>query len=409
MLLSFLALLCLLGFAAYVMTSEERTRVLRDVALFLEGDARRDRFLAGLRERTRWALLTPALILVNFLVMVAMLLGGGTEAGTPEHLVSWGANLGPRTTNGEWWRLVQAIFVHSGVLSFIANTAGLLQAGLVLERFVGPLTFASVYLTAGILANLAAVSGNPLAVSTGASGAVFGVYGLFISAGVWAAVAGTSQNIPRATLERLAPAAGIFVLYNMVSGDLSLAAESVGLIAGLVMGAVLTRPIAFYKPSTRRIATTAAASLAIAVAAAIPLRGLDDFRPELNKVVEVEERTASEYEAALERFKNGRLSAESLAKMIEESIVPELRAAGDRLNEVDKVTDEHQPLVASAKEYLRLRHESWRLRIEGLRKMVKPGASGAALQQAVTATLMQAERTERDSLASLQSAKDALH
>ena len=405
MLWSLLALMCLAGFGFYVMTAEERVRVLRDIATFLEGDVRRDRFLAGLRERTRWALLTPALVLLNFIVLIATLTSGGTGA---DHLISWGASIGPRTSNGEWWRLVQAMFVHSSGLHFLANAAGLLQLGLVVERFVGPLAFASVYFAAGILANIVALSGDPLSVSAGASGAIFGVYGLFISAGAWAGMTGTSLKMSRISVERLAPAAGIFVLYNVLSGTLSVTAELVGLMTGLVMGAVLTRPIAYYKPPTRRIATTAAASLTIAIAAAIPLRGIDDIRPEVSRVVAVEERTASEYEAALGRFKSGRLSAESLVALIEGSIVPELQAAGARLNSVDKVTPEHQPSVASVKEYLRLRHESWRLRIEGLRQIVKPAASGQELQQTVTMTLMKAERTERDSLASLQSATAGL-
>jgi membrane associated rhomboid family serine protease len=396
----------MLGFAFYMMTAEERARAAVAAAAFLEGDPRGDAFIKRLRERTSWTLVTPAIIALNAVVLILVSFG---SAASPEHVLSWGGNFGPRTTNGEWWRLITSMFVHTGMLHLIANTAGLLQLGLVVERFVGPLALVSVYFAAGILGSLTSVSQDPLSVGTGASAAIFGIYGLFASAAVWAQLAGSTLQVSLETLKRLAPAAGIFLVWNLASGALSFRSELTGLLVGLISGAVLTRPIAYYKPSARRIATTAAAALTIAIAAAIPLRGFDDVRPEIKAVIAVEERTASEYESALGRFQKGRLSAESLVQLIERTIVPELQAADARLSAVDKVTPAHQPMVASIKEYLRLRHESWRLRAEGLRKMVNPTAPAqGTLGETVTMTLMQAERTERDSLASLQKTRTDL-
>jgi rhomboid protease GluP len=404
---SLLAFLCILGFAFYMMTAQERVRAAVAAAAFVEGDPRRDAFIKRLRERTRWTLVTPAIIALNAVVLVLVSSG---SAANPDHVLSWGGNFGPRTTNGEWWRLVTSMFVHTGMLHLIANSAGLLQLGLVVERLVGPLAFLAVYFAAGILASLTSVSQDPLSIGTGASAAIFGIYGLLGSAAMWTALAGSTLKISRVSLTRLAPAAGIFLVWNFGSGAMSFTSELVGLVVGLVGGAVLTRPIAYYKPPPRRIATTAAAALTIAIAAAMPLRGFDDVRPEIERVIAVEERTASEYESALGRFQKGRLSAESLVQLIERTIVPELRAADARLKTVDKVTPEHQPMVTSIKEYLRLRHESWRLRVEGLRKMVNPDEqTQGTLSETVTMTLMQAERTERDSLASLQKTKTDPH
>ena len=144
--------------------------------------------------------------------------------------------------------------------------------------------------------------------------------------------------------------------------------------------------------------------MVIASCTAFILRGIDDVRPELGRVVAVEERIARTYDEAVKRFTKGRMRAEELAMMIDKVIVPELHAADARLKAFDKVPSEHQPLVASAEEYLRLRHESWRIRAAALRNMGQLVArkKHSTDPQAITSALKQAERTERDSLESLK-------
>ncbi len=48
--------------------------------------------------------------------------------------------------------------------------------------------------------------------------------------------------------------------------------------------------------------------------------------------------------------------------------MPELQAADARLAVLSNVPLAHQPLVADAREFLRLRGESWRLRADALRR-----------------------------------------
>jgi rhomboid protease GluP len=299
------------------------------------------------------------------------------------------------------------MFMHAGMIHFIAATAGLFQIGLVVERLVGPMAFLSVYLVSGIVANLASIPANPLAVTIGSSGALFGVYGLLTSASIWAARDKSPLTISLTTLKRLAPGAAVFIVHSLVSDHLPLSAELAGFGAGVAGGVVLTKGIALGQPSYRLIARTAAAAFVLASAAAFLLRGIDDVRPELMRVVAVEERTASAYDAAVQRFTRGRLRAEELALMIDNVIVPELHAADGRLKAFDKVPAEHQPLVASAEEYLRLRHESWRIRAAALRQMGQVVARKAVKTdpRAVTLALNQAERTERDSFEALKKIK----
>src|SRR5216683_6644642 len=141
-------------------------------------------FREALRTRTKYALVTPAIVAVNVIVVGGMLFGSHA-IGDPNTLVAWGASLGTRTTNGEWWRLVTSTFVHTGTLHLLVDVAVLIQLGAVLERLAGRLAFAGVYLSAGVFAGLVNLSSHPVAVTTSASGAIFGLYGLLFASLAW--------------------------------------------------------------------------------------------------------------------------------------------------------------------------------------------------------------------------------
>src|SRR5258705_4365915 len=110
-----------------------------------------DEFSAAIRARTPYALVTAAIVFINATIVAAMLFGAA-PIGVPDTLVAWGASLGTRTTNGEWWRLVTSTFVHTGMLHLLVNVAVLIQLGVILERLLGRVTFTAVYLFAGLFA-----------------------------------------------------------------------------------------------------------------------------------------------------------------------------------------------------------------------------------------------------------------
>jgi hypothetical protein len=119
---AFIILIAILAVLAYRVTSpEERARYLAIAVDFVrqlraaaaeprpELDVLRD----ALRARTSRALVTPAIVLMSTLVFGGMLFGA-TAISDPQTLVAWGASLGTRTSNGEWWRLFTSTFVHTG-------------------------------------------------------------------------------------------------------------------------------------------------------------------------------------------------------------------------------------------------------------------------------------------------------
>jgi membrane associated rhomboid family serine protease len=413
---TFIALLMVLGVTFIAMAPNSRER-LRQVALAyitqirLEASRPRpeiDQFREALRARTRWAFVTPALIALNVIVFVMMLSADGA-LGDPETLVDWGGNFWLRTRNGEWWRLVTAMFIHAGMFQLLVNVAGLAQIGLILERLVGRLIVIAVFLTAGVFASLVNLFTHPLGMSIGASGAIFGLYGLLLASSIWAMRHRSTVTLPPKAVTRLVPAAAVFILYNLVSDSLGSAAEIAGLLVGLVWGTVLTKGVSDRKPAARRVAHLTAAAVVIAVLAAIPLRGITDVKPELERTVAAEDRLAGTYRKAADRFRNGATTAEALAQLIDRTIIPELQVTDARLKALVKVPEEHQPLVASAEEYVRLRSESWRLRADWLRRAGREPRRGteAAQHRADNRTIARAEETERAALEVLKKIRPA--
>jgi hypothetical protein len=89
-------------------------------------------------------------------------------------------------------------------------------------------------------------------------------------------------------------------------------------------------------------------------------------------MIALEESTTSAYQRAVTQFKLGTMNTKALALVIERKITPELQAMQARLKTLGRVPPEHQPLLASAEDYLRLRDESWRLRAAALHKSSMP-------------------------------------
>jgi membrane associated rhomboid family serine protease len=63
--------------------------------------------------------------------------------------------VGPGLWRGELWQLVTSLFVHFDLLGFVFNIIGLWFVGAYIERTQGTRRFVSLFLTAGVLANVA--------------------------------------------------------------------------------------------------------------------------------------------------------------------------------------------------------------------------------------------------------------
>ena len=397
------AVLVLAGAALYFMSPAERLRLLGQARTLAQGGLRELThaspsevvFNEFLRERARWPIVTPVLLLANVGVFVAMVAGPGALS-DPQTLIGWGANQLPRTTGGEWWRLASCAFVHAGPLHLLTTLAAMLPLGLILERAIGRIAFVAVYLTAAIVTSVVSLWTTPLTgVTLGASGAVAGIYGLAIATIVYGCMRQPRIPVPLIVLKRVAAGALVWVPYTLATSHFGTPGELAGLATGLVAGLVVAGPVVQRKPAAARAPLVAAVTVALAVALAVPLRGMIDARPELARIAGVEERTASGYSAAVEKFKKGQLSAKALALEIDRNIIPVLQADRGRVDALRGAPRDQAPLLVAARHYFELRLQSWRRRAEGLRTAKLP-------------VLNDAERLEREALDALDTLSTSL-
>lgn len=177
---------------------------------------------------------TYAIIAINVLVFIAMAASGvSLISPTGEEIVNWGGNFSPYTTSGDWWRLITCVFVHIGIIHLLFNMYALYTIGAYLEPMLGKTKYIVAYLCTGVFASLVSLwwHKTPVA-SAGASGAIFGMYGLFLAL--------LSTNlIPKQVRKQLLQSIGIFVFYNLVYGmksNVDNAAHIGGLVSGLIIG-----------------------------------------------------------------------------------------------------------------------------------------------------------------------------
>jgi membrane associated rhomboid family serine protease/Flp pilus assembly protein TadD len=202
---------------------------------------------------------TLTLIALNVLVYVAMsLFGASWSAPSIGSAMRWGADFGPLTFNGEWWRLLTSTFVHFGFFHIALNMWCLWDLGRSLEPLMGGKVFTLMYLACGIAASITSLTWNPWRVSAGASGAIFGVAGAFVSY-LYLKKAPMNPLLMKRRLNSL----GVFIFYNLIYGAagarIDNSAHVGGLVAGLILGAVLP-PLIRDEPDANYLAATSSTS-----------------------------------------------------------------------------------------------------------------------------------------------------
>lgn len=176
---------------------------------------------------------TPLIVNVNILIFVLMAISG-VDIILPDNvsLINWGANFRPTTLDGQWWRLLTSCFIHIGVVHILMNLYGLIYIGLLLEPQLGKVSFISAYILSGLGGSAASLYWHELTISAGASGAIFGMYGVFLAML-------TTNLIEKSARGTLLTSILFFVGYNLLNGlkgGIDNAAHIGGLVTGIIIG-----------------------------------------------------------------------------------------------------------------------------------------------------------------------------
>jgi membrane associated rhomboid family serine protease len=181
--------------------------------------------------------LTYALIAVNVAVWAAgvglSMLAGNAQGllGGSGLLLNAGALWGPRVAAGEWWRLITAGFLHTGLFHVGLNMAALFVFGPPLERVLGRLRYGVLYMTALLAGSLGVMLLSPNSVTVGASGAIFGLLGALVVAQRAARVSLRSSGIIMLIV--------INLVFTVAVPGISIGGHLGGLAGGLLAGSLL--------------------------------------------------------------------------------------------------------------------------------------------------------------------------
>lgn len=142
------------------------------------------------------------------------------------------------TDQGEWYRMFTVVLLHGGITHILFNMYALYILGPQLEMQLGKVRYAGLFLaTAAAGSAFAIVLGNPNDVAVGASGALFGFFGVF-AAGAFLT---RHTRMGRAQLNVIGLNLLINALIPLYVPQVSWEAHLGGFVAGLVFGFVYFR------------------------------------------------------------------------------------------------------------------------------------------------------------------------
>ena len=181
------------------------------------------------------------LIALNVLFFLYLEITGSSE--NAYFMYTKGAMSAPAVLeDGEYYRLLTAMFMHFGIRHIMNNMLVLFVLGDNLERALGHVTYLVFYLLCGIGSNWVSMMAHPtdtMTVSAGASGAIFGVVG-----GLLYVVTANKGRLEDLSTRQLV----IMIFFSLYLGYTSTGVDNTAHLSGLVIGIVLAI-ILYHRPT----------------------------------------------------------------------------------------------------------------------------------------------------------------
>lgn len=177
------------------------------------------------------------IVLLNIGIFIVLEIGGDTE--DANYMLTRGASFTPWILeNGEYYRLFTCMFLHFGIQHLAGNMLLLIFLGDILERTVGKFKYLLIYLIGGVGGNVLSVlyelKTGDVAVSAGASGAIFAVIGALVYI-----IARNKGRLEDLTGKRMLLMAALTLFHGFTSVGVDNSAHVGGLIGGTILSILL--------------------------------------------------------------------------------------------------------------------------------------------------------------------------
>ena len=173
-----------------------------------------------------------------------------------EIMLRWGGLVFSQMKTDGWWRLASSIFVHHSIEHFFGNMGLLFISSILVARFYRWHGFLLIFFVTGISGALIESALHPMAMNSGASGSIFGLFGA-IAAVIY------QKQIPSRRDWLLVLGMIImagFVAQNIVASAnipfIATAAHSTGLVFGILIGLNIYEPKKSKRVSAKRSGAT---------------------------------------------------------------------------------------------------------------------------------------------------------
>lgn len=321
---------------------------------------------------------TSILIAINVVVFLAMLWSGAGLWHTSNGVqLIWGANFGPATEDGEWWRLGSAMFLHFGVLHLVMNMWALWDGGQLVEQIFGTRRFLFLYLVSGLTGNLfSLVLHSGPVVSGGASGAIFGIYGALLSY-LWLQRKFSTQANYRWLFWGVLAFSLLTISFGFFVSGIDNAAHSGGVISGLLCGLFLMPETGEPWGHEGVLRKIAAAGLVMLVGLLVVFRPEPAYflrdelrlRQEIGQFLRNDAEISSEWERILREGSQGGVSFDELAQQIDHQVFHRYSENFDELSAQPKNTALPSAFAFDQLvRYAERRRDASRALVEGLRE-----------------------------------------
>jgi membrane associated rhomboid family serine protease len=211
---------------------------------------------------TRRTPMTKAFLAINILMFLLMSFAGGTTNETT--LMAFGVKSNAEIAQGQWWRFITPIFIHIGILHLLFNSYALWIVGPQVEKLYGTATFVVLYMLTGVAGVVGSYIYHPYSISAGASGAIFGLFGVLLAFGFR-----YRKSIPPEFKRAVGTGVLPVIVINLIIGFTIPAIDNSAHISGLLAGAALALFVPYQKPGTMPHSFLRAAQVGLLLLAAV--------------------------------------------------------------------------------------------------------------------------------------------